>query len=82
VQQATGDAVEPIYVDRGYAGEWPAQASRAERIELCVAKLDNAKKGFVLLPRRWVVERSFAWMTRVAFACFMLRRAVELMQRA
>ncbi len=29
-----------------------------------VVKLPEAKRGFVLLPRRWVVERSFAWMSR------------------
>ncbi len=29
-----------------------------------MAKLPKAKKGFVLLPRRWVVERSFAWLAR------------------
>jgi transposase len=29
-----------------------------------VVKLPEAKKGFVLLPKRWVVERSFAWTTR------------------
>ena len=33
-------------------------------IELEVVKLPEAKRGFVLLPRRWVVERSFAWATR------------------
>lgn len=27
-------------------------------------KLDDAKRGFVLLPRRWVVERSFGWLAR------------------
>jgi len=27
-------------------------------------KLPAARRGFVLLPRRWVVERSFAWLTR------------------
>jgi transposase len=27
-------------------------------------RLPEAKRGFVLLPRRWVVERSFAWATR------------------
>jgi transposase len=31
---------------------------------LLVVKLPEAKRGFVLLPRRWVVERSFAWTTR------------------
>ncbi|MGK4588645.1 transposase, partial [Xanthomonas hortorum pv. gardneri] len=33
-------------------------------IELHVIKLQEAKKGFVLLPRRWVVERSFGWVNR------------------
>ena len=28
------------------------------------SKLDHAKRGFVLLPRRWVVERSFGWAAR------------------
>jgi len=31
---------------------------------LSVVKLPQAKRGFVLLPRRWVVERSFAWVGR------------------
>ena len=40
------------------------QAAREEGIELQVIKLPEAKKGFVLLPRRWVVERSFGWLNR------------------
>jgi transposase len=36
----------------------------AHGIRLEVVKLPKAKRGFVLLPRRWVVERSFAWMAR------------------
>jgi len=64
VQQATGETVELIYVDQGYTGEKPAKAARAQGVELCVVKFSEAKKGFVLLPKRWVVERSFAWMTR------------------
>lgn len=35
-----------------------------ERIELSVVKLAEAKKRFVLLPRPWVVERSFGWLNR------------------
>ncbi|MGF6873777.1 transposase [Paraburkholderia sp. MM5477-R1] len=49
------------FADQGYPGEAPAQAARAQGIDLQVVKLDEAKKGFVLLPRRWVVERSFGW---------------------
>lgn len=33
-------------------------------MQLIVVKLEEAKNGFVLLPRRWVVERSFAWTSR------------------
>ncbi len=64
VQEATGQSVELAYVDQGYTGEQPAQDAAAHGIRLAVVKLPEAKKGFVLLPRRWVVERSFAWATR------------------
>ena len=64
VQKQSGKSVELAYVDQGYAGERPAASARKQNIELSVVKLPNAKRGFVLLPRRWVVERSFAWLTR------------------
>jgi transposase len=64
VQAATGASVEIAFVDQGYTGEKPAVAARAHGIELEVVKLPEAKRGFVLLPRRWVVERSFPCSTR------------------
>jgi len=64
VQEATDQSVQVAFVDQGYTGEEPAQAARKEDIELLVVKLPEAKKGFVLLPRRWVVERSFGWASR------------------
>ena len=64
VQEQTGKSVELAYVDQGYTGEEPAEAAQKQKIELSVVKLPQAKRGFVLLPRRWVVERSFAWLTR------------------
>lgn len=64
VQGATGESVELAYVDQGYTGERPAEMAQAHGIRLEVVKLPGAKRGFVLLPRRWVVERSFAWMAR------------------
>jgi len=64
IQQATGDAVEIAFVDQGYTGEQPAADAQAHGMRLEVVKLPTAKRGFVLLPRRWVVERSFAWMAR------------------
>jgi transposase len=64
VQAETGKSVQLAYVDQGYTGEEPAQVAKKKGIELSVVKLPEAKKGFVLLPRRWVVERSFAWLAR------------------
>ena len=64
VQAATGNSVELAYVDQGYTGDKPAAAAREHGMALEVVKLPQAKRGFVLLPRRWVVERSFAWATR------------------
>jgi len=64
VQQATGNAVELAYVDQGYTGPAAAEAAKQHGIRLKVVKHPAAKRGFVLLPRRWVVERSFAWASR------------------
>jgi transposase len=64
LQAVTGNTVEVAFVDQGYTGEEPAEAAEAYGIELAVVSLPEAKQGFVLLPRRWVVERSFAWAAR------------------
>jgi len=64
IQEATGGTVEVAFVDQGYTGDKPAADAQAHGIRLEVVKLPTAKRGFVLLPRRWVVERSFAWMAR------------------
>jgi transposase len=64
VQAVTGESVEIAFVDQAYTGEQAAQAAEQHGIKLAVVKLPEAKKGFVLLPKRWVVERSFAWAAR------------------
>ncbi len=64
VQAATDESVEVAFVDQGYTGERAEAAAAAHGIELSVVKLPEAKRGFVLLPRRWVAERTFAWTTR------------------
>jgi len=64
VQAVSGKTVQVAYVDAGYTGAEPAEAAAAEGIQLEVVKLDAVKKGFVLLPKRWVIERSFGWMAR------------------
>ena len=64
VQEATGSHVELAYVDAGYTGDEPARDAEEYGMRLEVVKVPGAKRGFVLLPRRWVVERDFAWTTR------------------
>ena len=64
VQAETGETVEIAYVDQGYTGESAADAAEEHGIRLEVVKLPTAKRGFVLLPRRWVIERSFGWVSR------------------
>ncbi|WP_210147695.1 IS5-like element ISAzo23 family transposase [Aromatoleum bremense] len=64
VQQATGETVKVAWADQGYTGDEARKAAKAAGIDLQIVKLPEAKKGFVLLPRRWVVERSFGWLSR------------------
>ncbi len=64
VQDVTGGAVEILYADAGYTGEETAATAQAHGMRLVVVKRPEASQGFVLLPKRWVVERSFAWVSR------------------
>jgi transposase len=64
VQEVTGHTVKLAFVDQGYTGDQPAADAAAHGVRLEVVKLPEAKRGFVLLPRRWVVERSTAWAAR------------------
>jgi transposase len=64
VQDVTGDAVEVAFVDQGYTGAAAARAAQAHHMRLEVVKRPEGTPGFVLLPMRWVVERSNAWAAR------------------
>ena len=64
IQRATGENVELAYLDQGYTGERASGLAAEHGIRLEVVKHEEAKRGFVLLPRRWVVERDFAWASR------------------
>lgn len=65
IQHGTGETVTLALVGQGYTGKESAEAAKEEGIALHVVKLPEAKKGFVLLPRRWVVERSVGWSNRL-----------------
>jgi transposase len=64
VQEATDSKVKVAFVDQGYTGDQPRADAANEGIDLIVVKHTEAKRGFVLLPRRWVVERTFGWLGR------------------
>ena len=64
VQEVTGQTVTVGFVDQGYTGEETEYAAAAHDTDLQVVKKPEGETGFVLLPRRWVVERSFAWLSR------------------
>jgi transposase len=64
VQEVTGSKVEVAFVDQGYTGEQAADDAGEHGIDLVVVQHTEAKRGFVLLPRRWVVERTFGWLGR------------------
>ncbi|EYB68617.1 transposase, IS4 [Deinococcus phoenicis] len=63
-QEITGGMLEVAFVDQDYTGEATQAAARQSNIELIVVKRQDASRGFILLPKRWVVERSFAWLSR------------------
>jgi transposase len=64
VQAVTGESVEGACVDQGDTGDQPVPAAAAHGLHREVVKLPEAKRGVVLLPRRWGGERSFAWTAR------------------
>jgi transposase len=58
--------VKLAFVDGGYSGDETQRAAfEASRIKVTVVKRsDRAGKGFVVLPKRWIVERTLGWLNR------------------
>ena len=59
-------SLEHIWADGGYAGEklrtWMEQRFGERPLRLEIVKRSDAQQGFKVLPRRWVVERTFGWL--------------------
>ncbi len=53
-----------VWADQGYTGDLGTYLHETSNIELEIVEKPPEQKGFVLLPRRWVVERSLAWLNR------------------
>lgn len=57
--------IERIYADGGYQGpRVRAAAARTGTWKIEIIKRSDIAKGFVVLPKRWVVERTLAWISR------------------
>lgn len=64
VQAVTDNSVTVAFADGSYIGPETAKVASEHGVELQIVKMPDAVKGFVLLPKRWIIERSFAWKTR------------------
>ena len=64
VQQVIGQTMELARADEGDTGRQARGDAKAEGIGLRAVKLPKAKGGSVLLPKRWVMGRSFGWLVR------------------
>src|SRR6266550_6083540 len=53
-----------VWADAGYTGRFVRDARNIWDLAVAIVKRPDQAKGFVLLHRRWVVERSFAWLTK------------------
>ena len=53
-----------IWADSAYHGDWAGWALRALGIVIEIVRRCDDTAGFKVLPRRWVVERTNAWITR------------------
>jgi putative transposase len=56
-----------IWADGGYTGkllEWVQALRKLNPLRLKIVKRSDQKKGFHVLPRRWLVERTFGWLGR------------------
>ena len=53
-----------IWADKGYTGQAPAEAAASAGIELDVISGPKPAGGFIVQPRRWVVERTNGWINR------------------
>ena len=56
--------ITPVWADGGYAGRLVTWATNVLKLTVDVVKRTDDVAGFKVLPRRWVVERTFAWISK------------------
>lgn len=60
----TMPSVALVFADGGYAGRLVSWARRVLRVEVEIVRKPEDQRGFAVLPRRWVVERTLSWLVR------------------
>jgi putative transposase len=58
-----GRRLRRVFADGGFAGQFVDWAARILRLTVEVVRKPAGQKGFSVLPRRWVVERTLSWIT-------------------
>jgi len=51
-----------LWADKGYQGDWDTWLHDEWHIQLEIVSREEGQRGFAVQPRRWVVERTFAWL--------------------
>ena len=62
--KAVAPTVTHLWVDGGYQGDWADWAAEEHDVTVEVVRRPAGTRGFVVQARRWVVERTFAWLGR------------------
>jgi len=71
--------LQKLFADSGYAGPIfrTAQKAALPNLQTEIIKRSDKLKGFVVLPRRWVVERTIGWLTRSTQKCSRSKRPLQ-----
>ena len=56
--------LKKLWADGGYAGELESWVHRFTGWESEIGRRNDAARGFTVLPKRWIVERTFGWLSR------------------
>jgi len=56
--------LQVVWADGGYQGRFAAQAKRLHQRVIEIVKRSDDVKGFKVLPKRWIVERTFGWFSK------------------
>lgn len=79
VQALTGGNIDVVIADQGYTGDQAQTDAALNDLELVIVKRPSGAQGFVMLPERWVIERTFAWTARFRRLARDLERLPEML---